>query len=119
MEMLCRWPWHRSTEATGHAGSRRPRSLTGVDQFVASLAVTRRELIAEYAGQSIGSLDVGTLVNSLTAVIYENHLFLPPGVMLLLRMLGELEGTAQQHGNGCARSRATSTTCRPACAPER
>ena len=54
------------------------------------------ELVTEYAGQSIGSVDVGALVNSLTAVIYENHLFLPPGVMLLLRMLGELEGTAKQ-----------------------
>jgi ubiquinone biosynthesis protein len=54
------------------------------------------ELVAEYAGQSIGSVDVGKLVNSLTAVIYDNHLFLPSGVMLLLRMLGELEGTAKQ-----------------------
>ena len=54
------------------------------------------ELVTEYAGQSIGSLDVGALVRSLTAVIYENHLFLPPGVMLLLRVLGELEGTAKQ-----------------------
>jgi ubiquinone biosynthesis protein len=54
------------------------------------------ELVTDYSGQSIGSVDVGTLVNSLTAVIYENHLFLPPGVMLLLRMLGELEGTAKQ-----------------------
>jgi ubiquinone biosynthesis protein len=54
------------------------------------------ELVSEYAGQSIGSVNVGALVNSLTAVIYENHLFLPPGVMLLLRMLGELEGTAKQ-----------------------
>jgi ubiquinone biosynthesis protein len=54
------------------------------------------ELVTEYAGQSFGSVDVGTLVNSLTAVIYENHLFLRPGVMLLLRTLGELEGTAKQ-----------------------
>jgi ubiquinone biosynthesis protein len=53
------------------------------------------ELITEYAGESIGSIDVGKLVNSLMAVIYENHLFLPPGAMLLLRMLGELEGTAK------------------------
>jgi hypothetical protein len=41
-------------------------------------------------GQTIGSVDVGALINSLTAVIYENRLVLPPGVMLLLRMLGEL-----------------------------
>ena len=54
------------------------------------------ELVTEYAGESIGSVDVGALVSSLTAVIYENRLFLPPGVMLLLRMLGELEGTAKQ-----------------------
>jgi ubiquinone biosynthesis protein len=54
------------------------------------------ELVTEYAGQSLGSLDVGALVKSLTAVIYENRLFLPPGAMLLLRMLGELEGTAKQ-----------------------
>jgi ubiquinone biosynthesis protein len=54
------------------------------------------ELVTEYAGQSIGSVDVGALIRSLTAVIHENHLFLPPGVMLLLRMLGELEGTAKQ-----------------------
>jgi ubiquinone biosynthesis protein len=54
------------------------------------------ELVTEYAGQSIGSLDVGALVSSLSAVIYENHLFLPPGAMMLLRVLGELEGTAKQ-----------------------
>jgi ubiquinone biosynthesis protein len=54
------------------------------------------ELVTEYAGQSIGSVNVGALVQSLTAVIYENHLFLPPGAMLLLRTLGELEGTAKQ-----------------------
>ena len=54
------------------------------------------ELVNEYAGQTIGSVDVSALVRSLTAVIYENHLFLPPGAMLLLRMLGELEGTAKQ-----------------------
>jgi len=54
------------------------------------------ELAAEYAEQSIGSVDVGALVRSLTEVIYDNRLFLPPGAMLLLRMLGELEGTAKQ-----------------------
>jgi ubiquinone biosynthesis protein len=54
------------------------------------------ELVTEYAGQSIGSVNVGALVRSLSAVIYENHLFLPPGAMLLLRVLGELEGTAKQ-----------------------
>ena len=54
------------------------------------------ELVTDYTGESIGSVDVGALVNSLTAIIYENHLFLPPGVTMLLRMLGELEGTAKQ-----------------------
>ncbi len=54
------------------------------------------ELVTEYKGQTIGGVDVGALVNNLTTVIYENHLFLPPGVMMLLRMLGELEGTAKQ-----------------------
>jgi predicted unusual protein kinase regulating ubiquinone biosynthesis (AarF/ABC1/UbiB family) len=54
------------------------------------------ELVTEYADESIGSVNIVALVNSLTAVIYENHLFLPPGVTLLLRMLGELEGTAKQ-----------------------
>jgi len=54
------------------------------------------ELVTEYAGQTIGSVDVGALVNSLTTTIYQNHLFLPPGAVLLLRMLGQLEGTAKQ-----------------------
>jgi ubiquinone biosynthesis protein len=54
------------------------------------------DLVAEYGSESIGSLDVGALITSLTAVIYENHLFLPPGAMLLMRVLVELEGTAKQ-----------------------
>jgi ubiquinone biosynthesis protein len=54
------------------------------------------DLVNEYKGQTIGGVDVAALVSSLTMVIYENHLFLPPGAMLLLRMLGELEGTAKQ-----------------------
>jgi ubiquinone biosynthesis protein len=54
------------------------------------------ELVTEYADQSIGSMDIGALIRDLTAVIHENHLFLPPGAMLLLRMLTELEGTAKQ-----------------------
>ena len=41
------------------------------------------------AGVAADLIDIAALVNSLTAVIYENRLFLPPGVMLLLRMLGE------------------------------
>jgi len=54
------------------------------------------ELLTEYGEHSIGSLEIGELVRTLTAVIHENRLFLPPGAMLLLRMLGELEGTAKQ-----------------------
>jgi ubiquinone biosynthesis protein len=54
------------------------------------------EFVSEYATQSLGGVDVGALVSRLTTVIYQNHLFLPPGVTLLLRMLGELEGTAKQ-----------------------
>jgi ubiquinone biosynthesis protein len=88
-----------------HAVHRDPQTVTeAVWDLCTTPPTTRRqrlqaditELVSEYAGQSIGSVDVGRLVNSLTAVIYENHLFLPPGVMLLLRMLGELEGTAKQ-----------------------
>ena len=52
--------------------------------------------MSEYAGQTLGSVNVGSLMSSLTAVIHENHLFLPPGAMLMLRMLAELEGTAKQ-----------------------
>jgi len=54
------------------------------------------DLVGEYAGQTLGGVNVGHLVSSLTGVIHENRLFLPPGAMLLLRMLGELEGTAKQ-----------------------
>jgi predicted unusual protein kinase regulating ubiquinone biosynthesis (AarF/ABC1/UbiB family) len=36
------------------------------------------------------------LVRSLASVVYENRLFLHPGTMMLLRVLGELEGTAKQ-----------------------
>ena len=54
------------------------------------------DLVGDYAGQTLGSVNVGRLVSSLTAVIHDNRLFLPPGAMLLLRMLGELEGTAKQ-----------------------
>ena len=54
------------------------------------------DVVGEYAGQTLGSVNVGHLVSSLTTIIHENRLFLPPGAMLLLRMLGELEGTAKQ-----------------------
>ena len=38
---------------------------------------------------------MGELLNSLAGVIHRNHVFLPPGASLLLRMLAELEGTAK------------------------
>ena len=53
------------------------------------------ELIGEYGWQTIGQVDVGALVNRLIEIIHTNRLFLPAGVSLLLRMLGELEGTAR------------------------
>ena len=53
------------------------------------------ELLADYVRESIGGLDLGALVNRLAEIIHQNHLFLPPGASLLLRMLGELEGTAK------------------------
>ena len=53
------------------------------------------ELVGEYGQQTIGEVDLGALVNNLIDIIHVNRLFLPPGVSLLLRMLGELEGTAR------------------------
>jgi ubiquinone biosynthesis protein len=53
------------------------------------------ELIAEYGWQTIAQVDVGALINSLIDIIHSHRLFLPAGVSLLLRMLGELEGTAR------------------------
>ncbi|HVO11266.1 MAG TPA: AarF/UbiB family protein [Vicinamibacteria bacterium] len=54
------------------------------------------DLVADYAAETVGGLDIGAVLNSLTEIIHRNHLFLPPGVSLLLRMLAELEGTAKQ-----------------------
>ena len=54
-----------------------------------------RELVEDYSGQTIAGVDVGGLLSSLTDVIHRNHLFLPPGASLLIRMLAELEGTAK------------------------
>jgi ubiquinone biosynthesis protein len=53
------------------------------------------EIVADFAGQTIGDVDIAQLSNSLTGVIHRNQLFLPPGVSLLLRMLAQLEGTAR------------------------
>lgn len=53
------------------------------------------DLVGEYSRQTIAEVDVGALVNRLVSIIHDNRLFLPAGVSLLLRMLGELEGTAR------------------------
>jgi ubiquinone biosynthesis protein len=53
------------------------------------------ELLDDYAEETLGGVDVAALTSSLLEVIHRNHLFLPPSVLLLLRMLGELEGTAK------------------------
>ena len=53
------------------------------------------DLVGEYARKTIAEVDVGALINRLVDTIHDNRLFLPPGVSLLLRMLGELEGTAR------------------------
>jgi ubiquinone biosynthesis protein len=54
------------------------------------------DLVADYGGETVSGLDLGAALNSLTEIIHRNHLFLPPGASLLLRMLAQLEGTAKQ-----------------------
>ena len=54
------------------------------------------DLLAEYSDATVTGLEIGGMANDLTEVIHRNRLFLPPGASLLLRMLGELEGTAKQ-----------------------
>jgi len=63
----------------------------GRERLYADLA----ELVDDYASQSIGGLEIGALINSLTEIIHRNHLFLPPGASMMLRMLAEVEGTAK------------------------
>lgn len=63
----------------------------GRQQLYSDLA----ELVDDYAAQTVGGLDVGAVTNSLTEIIHRNHLFLPPGASLMLRMLAEVEGTAK------------------------
>jgi ubiquinone biosynthesis protein len=53
------------------------------------------ELLADSADETIGGVDMSALVNSMSELIHQNHLFLPPGASLMLRMLGQLEGTAK------------------------
>jgi ubiquinone biosynthesis protein len=53
------------------------------------------EFLADYAGQSISEIHLSHALTSLTEIIRRNDIFLPPAVSLLLRMVIELEGTAQ------------------------
>ena len=53
------------------------------------------DLVADYAGQTVGGADFGAMANSLAEIIHRHHLFLPPGASLLLRLLAEVEGTSQ------------------------
>lgn len=69
--------------ATPPAGSR--------DELRSELA----DLVGEYKGRSIGEMQLSAVLKGLFDVAHRNHLFLPPGVSLLLRTLVELEGTAR------------------------
>ena len=53
------------------------------------------DLLADYSEETLAQADIGGLLNSLSGVIHRNHVFLPPGAALLLRMLAELEGTTR------------------------
>ena len=53
------------------------------------------EFVAEYTGQSLNELHLSAALTRLFDLLHRNHVFLPPGVALLLRTLVELEGTAQ------------------------
>ena len=53
------------------------------------------EFAAEYTGQSLNELHLSAALTRLFDLLHRNHVFLPPGVALLLRTLVELEGTAQ------------------------
>jgi ubiquinone biosynthesis protein len=53
------------------------------------------ELVEDYVSESISSVQAGALMNGLTEIIHHNHLILPSGASMLLRMLAELEGTAK------------------------
>ena len=53
------------------------------------------ELVDDYTGQTIGGVQVAPMVNDLSEIIHRNHLFLPPGASMLLRVLGEIEGTTK------------------------
>ncbi len=52
-------------------------------------------LLAEYAGQSISEIHLSQPLTIFTDVLRRNDIFLPPAISLLLRMLIEIEGTAQ------------------------
>ena len=53
------------------------------------------ELLGEYASTPINEIRLSQPLTKLTEIIRKNQIFLPPNISLLLRMLIELEGTAQ------------------------
>lgn len=53
------------------------------------------DLLADCSEETLGRADMGELLISLSDVIHRNHVFLPPGASLLLRLLAELEGTVK------------------------
>ncbi len=53
------------------------------------------DFLADYSNEMLRQGDMGELLRSLSDVIHRNHVFLPPGASLLLRLLVELEGTAR------------------------
>jgi ubiquinone biosynthesis protein len=54
------------------------------------------DFVADYVGQSIQDMDLGSALNSLFEIIRRYNITLPPPLSLLLRTLVELEGTAQR-----------------------
>jgi ubiquinone biosynthesis protein len=62
------------------------------DQLRADLT----DFVADYVGQSIQDMDLGGSLSSLFEVIRRYNITLPPPLSLLLRTLGELQGTAQR-----------------------
>lgn len=53
------------------------------------------DFVGEFSGQSLGQIDISGALNSLTTIIREHHLVLPPSASLLLRTIVVLEGTGK------------------------
>jgi ubiquinone biosynthesis protein len=62
------------------------------DQLRADLT----DFVADFVGQSIQDLDLGSVLSSFFEIIRSYNITLPPALSLLLRTLIELEGTAQR-----------------------